>query len=41
MLDKWYKEFNKTKMEIEQETTVKRWEFTKTKEIFVKPRHMK
>jgi dynein heavy chain len=28
-------------MEIESETTVKRWDFTKTKEIFVKPKYMK
>lgn len=28
-------------MEIEAEATVKRWDFTKTKEIFIKPRHMK
>jgi dynein heavy chain len=28
-------------MEIESETTVKRWEFTKTKEIFIQPKYMK
>lgn len=28
-------------MEIEAEATVKRWDFTKTKEIFIKPKHMK
>jgi dynein heavy chain len=28
-------------MAIEAEATVKRWDFTKTKEIFIKPRHMK
>ena len=41
VLDKWQKEFNKTKMEIEQEPAIRRWEFTKTKEIFMKPRYMK
>jgi len=41
VLDKWQKQFNQTKMEIEAEATVKRWDFTKTKEIFIKPRHMK
>jgi len=41
VLDNWYKKFNATKMEIEQESTVKRWEFQKAKEIFIKPRHMK
>lgn len=28
-------------MEIEQESTVKRWDFQKTKEIFNKPKYMK
>jgi dynein heavy chain len=28
-------------MEIESESTVKRWDFTKTKEIFLKPKYMK
>lgn len=41
VLDKWQKQFNQTKMEIEAEATVKRWDFTKTKEIFIKPKHMK
>lgn len=27
-------------MEIESESTVRRWEFPKTKEIFLKPKHM-
>jgi len=41
VLDKWQRQFNQTKMEIESESTVKRWDFTKTKEIFVKPKYMK
>lgn len=28
-------------MEIEAETTVRRWDFSKQKEIFVKPKYMK
>lgn len=41
VLEKWQKQFNQTKMEIESESTVKRWDFTKTKEIFIKPKYMK
>ncbi len=40
VLTKWQKQFYDTKMEIEKEATVKRWDFTKTKEIFIKPKHM-
>jgi len=41
VLEQWQKKFHQTKMEIEAEATVKRWDFTKTKEIFIKPKHMK
>jgi dynein heavy chain len=41
VLDKWQKHFNDTKMQIELEATVNRWDFSKAKEIFIKPRHMK
>jgi hypothetical protein len=27
VLEKWYKQFNDTRKQIEEETTVKRWEF--------------
>lgn len=40
VLDKWQRQYHETKMQIEAEGTVKRWEFTKAKEIFVKPKHM-
>ena len=39
-LDKWWTEFNRTKMDIEGETTITRWDFPKIREIFAKPRHM-
>jgi dynein heavy chain len=41
VLDSWHSLFFKTKSEIERDNSVKRWEFTKTKEIFQKPRYMK
>ena len=41
VLDKWQTQFHETKMKVEQEVTIKRWEFSKIKEIFLKPKHMK
>lgn len=41
MLDTWQQRFQETKMSIEGESTIKRWDFAKIKEIFNKPRHMK
>lgn len=41
VLEKWQKQFIQTKLEIEQESTVKRWDFQKSKEIFNKPKYMK
>jgi len=40
VLEKWQSEFLKTKMEIEAESTINRWEFTKIKEIQAKPKHI-
>lgn len=40
VLDKWQSEFNKTKMEIEAESTISRWEFDKIKDIFGRPKHI-
>lgn len=40
MLEKWNNEFNKTRMDIENEGTIARWEFPKAKEIFAKPKHI-
>ena len=34
VLEKWNNEFNKTRMDIENEGTISRWEFAKSKEIF-------
>lgn len=34
VLESWRKEFDKTKRAIENEQTVKRWDFQKTREIF-------
>lgn len=39
VLEKWQDQFNKTKMDIETEVTISRWEFN-IKEIFVRPKHM-
>lgn len=33
VLEKWQSEFLKTKMEIEAESTINRWEFSKIKDI--------
>lgn len=41
VLDKWKKEFEQTKRDIEEEQTVKRWDFQKTREIFAPPIYMK
>lgn len=41
VLEKWHREFNQTKQEIENQSTIRRWEFTRMKEIFAKPKHMK
>ena len=40
MLDKWKKEFFATRRDIENEQTVKRWDFQSTKEIFNTPTYM-
>jgi len=40
-LDKWHSEFNKTKRDIEDQLTVKRWDFEKIKEIFKSPIYMR
>jgi len=39
VLEKWQDQFNKTKMDIETEITIHRWEFP-VKEIFTRPKHM-
>lgn len=41
VLDQWNEKFQKTKMDIEQEVTIRRWDFPRIKEIFNKPKHMK
>lgn len=41
LLEKWQKVFYDTKMAIETESTIKRWDFGKIKEIFARPKHMK
>jgi hypothetical protein len=40
VLEKWYNEFNKTKMDIEGESTIARWDFQRMKDIFLTPKHM-
>ena len=41
MLLKWKKEYDATKRDIEQQQTVKRWDFTRQKEIFEQSIHMR
>jgi len=41
VLDQWNEKFQKTKMDIEQEVTIRRWDFPNVKNIFNKPKHMK
>jgi archaellum component FlaC len=38
---KWKKEYDATKRDIEQQQTVKRWDFTRQKEIFEQSIHMR
>jgi dynein heavy chain len=40
VLEKWKEEFQKTRRDIEDEQTVKRWDFQSTKEIFSTPAYM-
>lgn len=40
VLEKWNNEFNKTKMDIEGESTITRWDFPRMKDIFLTPKHM-
>jgi dynein heavy chain len=40
VLEKWQDQFNKTKMDIETEITIRRWDFSNIKDIFVRPKHM-
>lgn len=40
VLDKWRKEFEQTRRDIENEQTVKRWDFQKGKDIFKPPAYM-
>jgi dynein heavy chain len=41
VLEKWKKEYDATKRDIEQQQTVKRWDFTRQKEIFEQSIHMR
>lgn len=41
VLDKWIQEFQRTRMKIESETSNQLWNFSKLKDIFQKPKHMK
>jgi len=41
LLGRWKDEYEKTKTAIEQESTITRWDFPKSKEIFARPRHMR
>jgi len=41
VLDNWQEKFQKTRNTIEQEATIRRWDFPRIKEIFNKPKHMK
>lgn len=41
VLLKWKKEYDATKRDIEQQQTVKRWDFTRQKEIFEQSIHMR
>jgi len=41
VLAKWKKEYDATKRDIEQQQTVKRWDFTRQKEIFEQSIHMR
>ena len=40
-LQKWDTQFHQTKMELEQEGSVKRWDFDTAKSLFRKPKHMR
>jgi len=40
LLAQWIKNFTETKAAIEFEVTIKRWDFSKIKEIFAKPKYM-
>lgn len=40
VLEQWIERFGKTKMDIEQEVTIRRWDFPRIKDIFNKPKHM-
>ena len=40
VLQKWRKEFLNTKKEIEDQQTVKKWDFQSFKEIFAQPQYM-
>ena len=40
MLDRWEKEFIRTRTEIENELTIVRWDFNNPKQLFEKPVHM-
>lgn len=41
VLEKWKNEFDATKRDIETQQTIKRWDFSKAKEIFSQPIYMK
>ena len=41
VLDQWNDKFWRTKMDIEHEATIRRWDFPRIKEILNKPKHMK
>jgi len=41
VLENWISAFNAMRLNIESEATILRWEFTKTKEIFQQPKHIK
>lgn len=40
-LQRWDTQFHQTKMELEQEGSVKRWDFDTAKSLFRKPKHMR
>lgn len=41
-LDKWQKQYQQTKMELESESSgIKRWDFNTTTKLFGKPKYMK
>lgn len=41
VLDKWQKQFMATRMDIESQPSLKRWDFAKQKDIFGKTKYMK